>query len=69
MGPLTEEGRTAIIQLRLNGLLIDVDTILEHLEKPTDPVVLKRDTIHAILLLTTATVILAEVHLHARGGP
>jgi hypothetical protein len=65
----TEEGRKAILQLRLNGLLIDVDTIIEHLNKPTDPVVLKRDAIHAILLLTTAAVILAEIHLYSRGGP
>lgn len=69
MSALTEKSRRAIFQKRANGLLADVDTIIERLDKPTDPVISKKDTIWAICLLTTAVVLLTEVHLYRPGDP
>lgn len=69
MSDLTPEARRQILQQRLNGLLADVDTIIDRLVKPTDPVISQKDTIHAICLLTTAVVILTEVHLYHAGDP
>ena len=64
MSSLSPQARRQILQERLNGLQVDIDTIIERLDKPTDPVISTKDTIWAICLLTTAVVILTEVHLY-----